>query len=372
MKEANYQETKKFLSYAVTILISTVAGALGTFYVFNAHVTTYLDNRQSEIIEKTVSEVNITELDSLKISLSKVYHSVVVIEGYNRNSLVSSGSGFVYKVDDSYGYILTNNHVVESSSNIKVTNIDGVETAAEILGTDIYMDIAVLRINKSAVLQIATIGNSSIVEIGDTVFTIGAPGGIDYIGTVTKGIISGLNREVAVKLSNGDNYIMDVIQTDAAINPGNSGGPLVNINGEVIGINSLKIIESSVEGMGFALPIEEVMLYVSRLEAGQTIDRPSIGLELLDITDRYKLRQAQISIDPNINHGAVIYSVMPNSPADVSGLKAGDVILYVNGIKVSDATHFRYLLYKNSVGDTINIKYNRSGIEGTVRVRLTK
>ena len=372
MNETNYQDSKKFLSYAVTILISTVAGALGTFYVFNSHVTTYLDNRQTEIIEKTISEVNITESDSLKISLSKVYQSVVVIEGYNRGSLVSSGSGFIYKVDEKYGYILTNNHVVESCSSIKVTNIEGVETEASILGTDIYMDLAVLRVDKSTVLQVATIGNSNIIEIGDTVFTIGAPGGIDYIGTVTKGIISGLNREVTVKLSNGDNYIMDVIQTDAAINPGNSGGPLVNINGEVIGINSLKIIESSVEGMGFALPMEEVLLYVSRLEAGQTIDRPSIGLELLDINDRYRLRQAQINIDPNIKHGAVIYHVIPNSPAELSGLKQGDVILSVNGTNVSDVTHFRYLLYKNSVGDTISIKYNRSGKEYATKVKLAK
>jgi serine protease Do len=260
---------------------------------------------------------------------------------------------------------------VEKCTSVKVLNNEGAEVEAVVLGTDVYIDIAVLRIDKSSVLQVANIGDSNSLEVGDTVFTVGSPNGRDYIGTVTKGIISGLNREVAVSLSNGY-YIMDVLQTDAAINPGNSGGPLSNINGEVVGINSLKLVEDEIEGMGFAIPMEEVLLYVDRLEAGKEIERPVIGLELIDVGSRYQQDYYNLNVDSSIEEGAIVYKVTPNSPAASAGLQTGDVIIKVNNTKVTDVTHFRYLLYKNSVGDTISITYNRDGKEKTIDVKLTK
>lgn len=352
----------KYLSYIITVCLSMTVGVVGSVLILKPYI-----NAKTETIEKTVSEINITESDTLKSSIEKVYNSVVVIEGYSKSSLASSGSGFVYKTDDKYGYILTNNHVVEKCTSVKVLNNEGVEAPAEVLGTDIYLDIAVLRIDKEYVLKVSSTGDSSTLEVGDTVFTVGSPNGRDYIGTVTKGIISGLNREVTVSLSNGY-YIMDVLQTDAAINPGNSGGPLVNINGEVIGINSLKLVQDEIEGMGFAIPMEEVLLYVDRLETGKAIERPVIGLELIDVgSKRY-----QVNIDSSITEGAIVYKVSPKSPASTVGLQTGDVIVKVNEVKVTDSTHFRYLLYKNSVGDTISITYNRNGKETTINVKLTK
>jgi Trypsin-like serine proteases, typically periplasmic, contain C-terminal PDZ domain len=357
---------KKNFGYIITAIISIAVGVVGSIIILDPYI-----NKKTEILEKKVSEINITEADTLKTSISKIYDAVVVVEGYSKNNLVSSGSGFVYKIDDNFGYMITNNHVVENCTSVRVLNNEGTEIEANILGTDIYLDIAVLRIDKEYVLQVASLGNSELSEIGDTVFTVGSPNGREYLGTVTKGIISGLNREVTVSLSKGY-YIMDVIQTDAAINPGNSGGPLVNINGEVIGINSLKLVKDEIEGMGFAIPIEEVLLYVDRLEAGKEIERPVIGVELIDVSSRRQQEYYQITIDSSIKEGAIIYKTVPNSAAQVAGLQIGDVIIKVNGVNVTDSTHFRYLLYKNNVGDTINITYNRNGKENTINVKLTK
>lgn len=357
---------KKYLSYIITVILSMVVGIVGSVLILKPYI-----NAKTETIEKTVSEISITESDTLKSSIEKVYDAVVVIEGYSKNSLASSGSGFIYKADDKYGYILTNNHVVENCTSVKVLNNEGIEVEATVLGTDVYLDLAVLRIDKEHVLKVATIGDSSTLEVGDTVFTVGSPNGKSYIGTVTKGIISGLNRKVNVSLSNGY-YIMDVLQTDAAINPGNSGGPLVNINGEVIGINSLKLVQDEIEGMGFAIPMEEILLYVDRLEVGEKIERPVMGVELIDVGSRRQQVYNEINIDSSITEGAIIYKVSANSAAQAAGLQVGDVILKVNGTKVTDSTHFRYLLYKNSVGDTISITYNRSGKESTINVKLIK
>lgn len=360
---------KKYFGYIITVIISMAVGVSCTLLVLQPRLNN--TKKEIEMVEKTVKQISITESDTLEAAIEKVYDSVLVIEGYSRGRLASSGSGFVYKLDDKYGYVLTNNHVVEDCTSVKIINNEGVEVDAEVLGSDVYLDIAVLKIDKESVLSVATLGTSSNMAIGDTVFTVGAPNGREYMGTVTKGIISGLNREVTVSLSNGY-YIMSVLQTDAAINPGNSGGPLVNINGEVIGINSLKLVEDEIEGMGFAIPIEEVQLYIEKLENGEKIERPTIGLELIDIGSRYQQEYYQIKIDSRITEGVVVVSVVPMSPAAKAGFEKGDVIISVNGVKVTDVTHFRYLLHKNEIGDTITIVYNRKGIEKTVNVTLTQ
>lgn len=355
---------KKYGGYVLTVLISLAVGVCATYFIMVNYIGT------GETV-KTVSEVNITETDTIKSAIDKVYKASVLVEAYQNNQLASTGSGFVYKTDDNYGYILTNNHVVESSSSVKVVNMEGLEVDATVLGTDVYMDIAVLRVSKDFVLQVATIGDSSESEVGDTVFTVGSPEGQEYMGTVTKGILSGKDREVQVTLSNGS-YIMSVLQTDAAINPGNSGGPLVNINGEVIGITSMKLVQDEVEGMGFALPIEEVMLYVERLEAGEEIVRPVVGLELFDASNTSLRRYYQISTNSSTTEGALIYRVVDNSPAQIAGLQSGDIIIAVDGTAISDVVHFRYLLYKHSIGDTMSITYVRNGSEYTVTVNLTQ
>lgn len=325
----------------------------------------------TQIVEKTVSEVQVSESDTIKSGVNKVYNAVVVIESYKGNKLASSGTGFVYKKDDHKGYIITNYHVIDGATTVKVVNANDDKVEAQVLGGDEYEDIAVLSIDSSAVLAVAEIGSSEDAAIGDTLFTVGTPVGSEYMGTVTKGILSGKDRTVTVSLNNGS-YIMQVLQTDAAINPGNSGGPLCNINGQVIGVNSLKLVQDTIEGMGFAIPIELVMTSVDRLEKGEEIVRPVLGIESLDADNTYALYRNNILLDEDIDSGVVVINVVKGSPAEASGLEKGDVILEIEGNQITDGAHLKYILYKYTVGDKINVKYYRDGKIKETTVSLTK
>lgn len=355
---------KKTIGYIISVILSILIGVGGTLIFLS-------NSSQTKETIKTVKEVNVTETNNLSSSLEKIYNSVVVIETFNSNNkLVSSGTGFIYKKDSNNGYIITNQHVVDKASKIKITNMNNIEVEAKMLGSDDYMDIAVLSVDKSAVLQVASIGDNLKSNVGDTVFTVGSPLGIKYMGTVTKGIISGKNRQVTVKLTNG-NFVMDVMQTDAAINPGNSGSPLLNINGEVIGVTSLKLVQDEIEGMGFALPIETVMNSVGKLEKGTEIIKPVVGVQLVDLTNKSILRSYNIDTN-SIDEGAVVVKVEDNTPASKAKLKVGDVIIKINDDKIKDTAHFRYNLYKYEVNDIIKVTFIREGKENTVSVKLTE
>lgn len=360
---------KNKIGYIISIVLSLLIGALIAVFTLD-----YLNdnNNENQKITTTLKEVNITESNTLTSSLEKIYDSVVVIQSYGNNSkLISTGTGFFYKKDSKNGYIITNQHVIQKVKTIKVTNIEGLEVEAKVLGNDEYSDIAVLSVPTSSVLQVAKIGDSSKTSIGDTVFTVGSPLGIKYMGTVTKGILSGKNRQVTVKLSNGS-FVMDVMQTDAAINPGNSGGPLLNINGEVIGITSLKLVQDEIEGMGFALPIESVMNSINKLENGVSVDRPIFGVQLIDLDSESILDSYNINIDKTITKGAVIVKVEDDTPAKKANLKKGDVIIKINNDTINDTAHFRYCLYKYSINDTIKITYLRNNKEYNINVKLTE
>ena len=357
---------KNKILYILTLLICIGVSSAITFYM--------VENKFKEISlkeEKVIKEVSITEENSIKESVDKIYDAVVLVETYYGTRMLGSGTGFVYKMDDEYGYLLTNYHVIEDSDSVEITNNAGQVVEATILGSDEFSDIAVLRIEKDAVMKVAEIGTSAEMELGDSIFTVGSPLGSEYMGTVTRGILSGKDRVVSVDLSSGK-YRMEVLQTDAAINPGNSGGPLVNINGEVIGIISLKLVEDKIEGMGFAIPIEIAMAFVSSLENGEKIQRPVIGVELVDVTSTYSLYLHKIYLDSDIKYGAVITSVEDGYPASKSDLKKGDVIVELDGNKIEDSSHLRYLLYKYKVDDIIKLKIIRGEEEIEVEIKLDK
>lgn len=332
-------------------------------------VTLYFtkDDSENKITENR--NVTITSEDSINESIKKVYDSVAVVNNYRAGRLTGYGSGFVYKKDDKYGYILTNNHVVEDASEVTVTLSNGEEVQAEVLGTDSYMDIAVVRIDEDQVLQVAEIGDSTEAKLGDTVFTVGTPVSTEYAGTVTKGIISGENREITIT-NNGTSYMMEAIQIDASINPGNSGGPLVNINGEVIGINSVKLVESSIEGMGFAIPIEVAMSQIDKLENGEAIARPVIGVTLYDL-DSLPLIGSNIDIDDSVKSGVVVDSVERGSDAEAAGLQKDDVITKIDDVTVKGSAHLKYILYKHNIGDTVKLTIIRDGKEKELTLKLT-
>lgn len=325
----------------------------------------------SNVENKNIKTTTVEEVSDLKTAINSVYESVVYIE-VESSRTSSSGSGFVYKEDDKYGYILTNYHVIEDGKKYSVTFNDGTEIEAEYVNGDEYYDIAILKLSKDKINKVATLGNSSTLELGDTVFTVGAPLGKDYMGTITKGIVSGINRMVSVSLTSGT-YLMEVIQTDASINSGNSGGPICNIKGEVIGITSSKLVGSGVEGMGFAIPINSVMDIINSIESGKEIIRPYIGVQLVDLSNTFALQYYyNIKIGSDVTFGAVLNYVEENKPAALAGLKVGDVIVELDGEKVDDVTHFKYLLYKHTVGDTIKVKYYRENKLNETTVSLTE
>ncbi len=355
---------KNKIIYLTSVIISLFIGVsltlLVVYYIPDS-------NGETKVVEEVVT---INESDTIAPAVKKVYDSVVTVLNYDR-SLQATGTGFVYKTDDDYGYILTNHHVIVDARKIEVTNMQEVTVEATLLGSDEYADLAVLRVDKDFVLQVATLGNSTDLEIGDTVFAVGTPIDVKYYGTVTKGIISGMNRTVPVTLENGDEFMMEVLQTNTAINPGNSGGPLVNMQGEVIGINTLKLVEDEIEGMGFAIPVEMATSVLDRLENGEKIERPLLGISMIDANNQYALFTYKVYLDKDYTKGVVVIDVEDGSPASVAGFQKDDVILKIDDVEIEDNTHLRYILYKYSIGDTIEIEYERDGELKTVEVKLT-
>ncbi len=351
----------------IYILIGVIIGVLGIYLILN-----YTDLLSSTNITK--KSTTIVEKNSISEAVNKVKDAVVMIEGYQNNQVSSTGTGFIYKTDNKYGYIMTNQHVIDSTDKIVLIMSDDEEVEATLLGSDQYLDLAVMRIPKNKVKAVAEIGDSSSSSVGDTVFTIGSPLGYEYRGTVTSGILSGKDRMVSVSIGNNttEDYVMKVLQTDAAINPGNSGGPLLNINGEVIGINSMKLVQEEIEGMGFAIPIEYAMNHVEALEKGNSIDWPVLGISMLNVTDTSALYRNNISVSSNIKSGVVVVSITENSGASKSNLKAGDIITEINGEKVNNIAYLRYELYKYTPNETIEVTYIRDNKQYKTKVTLSK
>ncbi len=362
------------LKIVFLVIFSFVIGGIITISIlkWTPLMNEVLNSSNNTVITKNKTQVY--EKSSLAASIDKIYNAVVVIQAYQNNQLASTGSGFIYKVDNNYGYILTNQHVVEGSKDIKVTLATDEEIDAKVLGGDEYLDLAVLRIDKSKVSMVATIGNSEKVNLGDTIFTIGAPMGYDYRGSVTSGILSGKDRMVSVSVGNSssNDWIMRVLQIDASINPGNSGGPLLNINGEVIGICSMKLVDDEIEGMGFAIPIEYAMSHVETLEKGDDIEWPLLGITMINAEDIQSLYSNGISIDKDIDEGVVVVDCQDNTGAAESDLKKGDVIIKLDDHKIKDIAYLRYELYQHQAGDTIELTYIRNGKEHTTKVKLSK
>ena len=351
----------------IIIIVSIASGFAGATIVLRS-----TEDNTSTSNGITTSNIKLNETNSISNAVNKVYDAVVVVEGYSNDKLSSTGTGFVYKKKDNKAYIMTNNHVVAKCDKVKVLFTNGDELETTLVGADTYSDIAVLTVKDSDKIISATMGESSKSKVGDTVFTVGSPEGSDYAGTVTKGILSGKDRlvEVALSNSNTSDYYMKVMQTDAAINPGNSGGPICNTNGEVIGITNMKLVDSSVEGMGFAIPIEDAIEYAKSLEENGKVARPYIGISMLDISNSYYLWQAGIMLPSNVDSGVAIYTVEANSPAEKAGLKKGDIITKIDDTKITSLAKFRYELYKHKPNDQIKVTYIRNGKEEKATVTL--
>ncbi len=364
----------KIITFLV-VLLAFVCGGAFTYVIVTNPFEANTNNPTAGILgcQYTSCENKVViDNSGLSSAVSKIYDAVVMVKNFQKGQLSSTGSGFVYKVDSKYGYVMTNEHVVESADRLTILLTSGKEVEVTKLGGDEYLDIAVLRMPVEDVLQVASIGSTDDLKLGDTIFTIGSPVGEEYYNTVTSGIISGIDRMVTVSVNSQSDWIMKVSQVDAAINPGNSGGPLMNANGEVIGVNSLKLVDNSIEGMGFSIKIEDAMAHVEELENSKTIERPMLGINLLNASDKRTLSSYGISIDNNISSGVVVVEVVSGSGASKSGLEKGDVITKIDDEEIVNGAYLKYVLYKYKVGDKISITYIRNGKEKTTSVTLTK
>ena len=346
-------------------IITLILGAIIMFGLISLYNPTLISN-----VTKVEKDVTVTDT-GIADAVEKIYDAVVVVENYNNDKLIATGTGFVFQKDNDYGYIITNNHVIENANSIYVTFTNGTREKVTLLGSDTYSDIAVLAIAADKIISVAEIGNSEEARVGDTTFAIGTPLNYEvYSWSVTRGILSGKDRLVEVKLSNNysnSDYVMKVLQTDTAINSGNSGGPLCNSNGEVIGITNMKLASSSVEGMGFAIPIETAIKYANKYIEGNTIDRPYLGIAMYNVSD---LRINTLGIDTKLTDGVYIYSVEKNSPAAKAGLQKGDIIVGIDDQKVTNSAYLKYLLYEYNINDEVKIKYYRNNKEYETTVKL--
>ncbi len=286
----------------------------------------------------------------------------------------SEGSGVIYKKSGNSAYIVTNNHVVKGSNALQVILSNGRKVDASLVGSDSATDLAVLKINSANVKTVAEFGNSNSIAAGQDVLAIGSPMGSEYANTVTKGIISAKSRTLK---SGTDGTLTSVIQTDAAINSGNSGGPLINMAGQVIGINSMKLAGSSdgssVEGMGFAIPSNEVVKIINQLIKNGKISRPSLGISMIDLsrvtTDQ---QQSVLKLPSSITKGVVIMDVQSGSNAQTAGLEQYDVITKLGDTKITNTSSLKSALYKYKVGDTTKVTYYRDGQSHTATLKLAK
>lgn len=310
---------------------------------------------------KIVREVVTTFTTDITQIVADVSNKVVGISSLAGGRTIGTGSGFIYEVNGQDALIVTNNHVVASAAEVSVRFANGEEKKAEILGTDLYSDLAILKTVVDFDISPLKIGDSAEVKIGEVAIAIGNPLGFEFQGSTTQGIISGKDRVLGVDLD-GDgiqDWDMTLLQTDAAINPGNSGGPLINAAGEVIGINSLKIIQSQVEGFGFAIPVNEMVPIVDQLKQYGKVQRPTIGISARAINEMNYFERSYYGVATDAENGLYIIQVIEGSPAYQAGMRTGDILILFDGIKIDSFKEFRKQLYSKKINQKVEIEYSR-------------
>ena len=277
-------------------------------------------------------------------------------------SQTGEGSGAIYRSEklengNTRVTIITNNHVVSGSKKVLVVFANEQSVEGDVIGGDIFTDLAVVSVETDFAVDAFAIGDSSAVKVGEWVLAIGSPLGFDFYGSVSEGTISGKNRSIGVDLNNSgsEDWDMTVLQTTAAINPGNSGGPLINLNGDLIGINSMKIISQNVEGMGFAIPINEVIPIVNQLIETGEVKRPLIGLSGRGISEYSSVHKSYLGIPLDVEKGVVVTDVLKNGAAKEAGLQPYDIIVEFNGVEIEAFKDFRVELYKMKSGDNVTL-----------------
>ncbi|MFX3623360.1 MAG: S1C family serine protease [Ectobacillus sp.] len=370
---SRYEErkTRSKKGYFFSGFVGAVIGA-----VVVTAVTPYipaLQNEQAPIIQQSegtavpvVQNMKATDIAGM---VQGAKEAVVGVIKFESNGLFSeqvqqsgTGSGVIYKKVGNKALIATNAHVVDGAKRLEVKLSNGEKLEGKLVGQDRWLDLAVVEVDGSKITKIATLGDSDKVRVGETAVAIGNPLGLD--GTVTEGIISSKDREIPVDIDQDGrpDWQAQVLQTDASINPGNSGGALLNARGEVIGINSSKIAEQAVEGIGFAIPINIAKPILESLEQHGEVQRPFLGVQLQSVEDLPDYIIEKLNLPKEVTGGAIIVQVTANSPAQKAGLEDYDVITALDNEKINSTVELRKYLYeKKKIGDTMKVVFYRNG-----------
>lgn len=401
-EEQDAQEPKQNKNYGKLFLTVFAAFALGATSVFGAQAVTGTGSALKSSVTATKEDKDNQQLTVNAISKAK--DAVVSVVNYQTNSnnldsilggnsknksnnnsnsnnsnsgdlkTASTGSGVIYKKTGNTAYVVTNNHVVKGAKKLAVILSDGTNVNAEVVGTDVWTDLAVLKINGDNVTTTMDFANSDDIAVGETAFAIGSPLDVSFSNTVTKGIVSAVNRQIPMDVD-GDGTVdwnQTVIQTDAAINPGNSGGALINNEGKLIGINESKIAKAtssvSAEGIGFGIPSNEVKLITEQLEKSGKVVRPAMGVQLVSVnTIANDTVKSELKYEGK--QGVVVRLVESGTPAAKAGLEKYDVITKLNDTEVKDVAAVRKFLFeKAKIGDTVKVTYYRGGKEKTTEI----
>ena len=401
-EEQDAQDPKQNKNYGKLFLTVFAAFALGATSVFGAQAVTGTGSALKSSVTATKEDKDNQQLTVNAISKAK--DAVVSVVNYQTNSnnldsilggnsknksnnnsnsnnsnsgdlkTASTGSGVIYKKTGNTAYVVTNNHVVKGAKKLAVILSDGTNVSAEVVGTDVWTDLAVLKINGDNVTTTMDFANSDDIAVGETAFAIGSPLDLSFSNTVTKGIVSAVNRQIPMDVD-GDGTVdwnQTVIQTDAAINPGNSGGALINNEGKLIGINESKIAKAtssvSAEGIGFGIPSNEVKLITEQLEKSGKVVRPAMGVQLVSVnTIANDTVKSELKYEGK--QGVVVRLVESGTPAAKAGLEKYDVITKLNDTEVKDVAAVRKFLFeKTKIGDTVKVTYYRGGQEKTTEI----
>lgn len=364
-----------------------LGGIVSAYVVFTLLFNGVNDNTARKdisppIVDESTPVTKVNSTDEVGVNINEISQAIVGVINIQKQNIwtgaedANVGSGIIYKQENDKAYIVTNNHVVKEAEEVEITLQKDERIKAKVLGTDELSDLAVLAIDAEQINHVANLGLSGDLHVGETVYAIGNPLGLEFSGSVTKGIVSGLDRSVKVNTS-GQNqnpdWEMQVIQTDAAINPGNSGGALINTQGEVVGINSMKIAQSTVEGIGFAIPIDTALPIMEQLEANGEVVRPFIGIAAVALHEVPIQYRQNITLPEGIDGGVVIAEVEDDSPASNAGIKQFDVITKINDTTIKSMLNLRKYLYsETSIGDEITLEVFRDGEKINTKLELTK
>ena len=376
MKKRKWSNRKKVTTISIILIILWILG----FYLYityqkieiqdNSYTATKLKSTiQEQTVEKVEEESKkiadiLEEINEAVVGVSKLKNTGKSILSNSTEAELGLGTGFVVTED---GYILSNEHVTGSKySKCYITLENGNTYDGTVVWSDTDLDLSITKIEAKN-LKYVTLGDSGNIRVGENVFAIGNPIGYEFRRTVTSGIISAKNRTIKIEEENKSSYMTDLIQTDATINPGNSGGPLIYPNGDVVGINTVKI--TSAEGIGFAIPINIVKPIIESFRQTKEFQEATIGIYAYDKEVIPYLSQNKLS---NFENGIYVAQITKNSPASQTELKEGDIITQIDEIELNTMNDLRQYIYTKKPNDTVNLQITRGKIKKQISIVLGK